>query len=169
MHLLFDALSLLADDWPYDSPLPVLLAAGNAMNFSALRKKGFTLVDLGFVDVDTLAKAYAAADLFACPSIEDSGPMMINESMMSGTPVVSFRMGVAEDLIEDGITGAIAELGNVVEFTEGMRRILLWDMDQHAFARQRCRNLAIEKCSNEYQLENFVKVAEELVKTAGVG
>jgi glycosyltransferase involved in cell wall biosynthesis len=169
MHLLFDALSRLADDWPHDSPLPVLLAAGNAMNFSPLRKKGFTLIDLGFVDGDTLAKAYAAADLFACPSIEDSGPMMINESMMSGTPVVAFRMGVAEDLIEDGVTGVIAELGNVVEFAEGMRHILLWDADRHAVSRQRCHSLAIEKCSNEHQLQRFVEVAEALVRANGAG
>jgi glycosyltransferase involved in cell wall biosynthesis len=164
MHLLFDALSRLADDWPHGLPLPVLLAAGNAVNFSPLRKKGFTLIDLGFVGGDTLAKAYAAADLFACPSIEDSGPMMINESMMSGTPVVAFRMGVAEDLIEEGVTGAIAELGNVIEFAEGMRRILLWDSGRYAAARQRCRTLAIEKCSIEHQLQRFVALAEALVE-----
>jgi glycosyltransferase involved in cell wall biosynthesis len=169
MHLLFEGLSRLADDWPLDSPLPALLAAGIAMDFSPLRKKGFNLIDLGFVDANTLAKTYAAADLFACPSIEDSGPMMINESMMSGTPVVAFRMGVAEDLIEDGVTGAIAELGNVVEFAEGMRRILLWDAGRYAAARQRCRSLALEKCSTEHHLERFVEVAEALVRANDVG
>lgn len=169
MHLLFDALSRLADDWPHDSPLPFLLSAGNAIDFTPLRKKGFTMIDLGFVNGTGLAKAYAAADLFACPSIEDSGPMMINESMMSGTPVVTFRMGVAEDLIEDGVTGVIAELGNVAEFSVGMRRILLWDADRHAAARQRCRSMAVEKCSTEHQLQRFVEVAEALVRANGAG
>jgi glycosyltransferase involved in cell wall biosynthesis len=89
---------------------------------------------------------------------------MINESMMSGTPVVAFRMGVAEDLIEEGVTGAIAELGNVIEFAEGMRRILLWDSGRYAAARQRCRTLAIEKCSIEHQLQRFVALAEALVE-----
>lgn len=169
MRLLFEAISRLADDWPRGYPLPALLAAGNSMNFSPLRKKGFTLIDLGFVDTNTLAKAYAAADLFACPSIEDSGPMMINESMMSGTPVVAFRMGVAEDLIEDRVTGVIAELGNVVEFAEGMRHILLWDAGRYAAARQRCRSLALEKCSSEHQLMRLVEVAKSLVRANDSG
>lgn len=169
MHLLLEALLRLADDWPRGTPLPVLLSAGNATDFAPLRGKGFSMVDLGFVNSDTLARAYAAADLFACPSVEDSGPMMINESMMSGTPVVSFRMGVAEDLIEDGVTGVIAELGSVAAFADGMRRVLLWDADRRAAAHHRCRSLALEKCSPERQLLRFVDIARALVRAEGVG
>lgn len=167
MHLLLEALSSLADDWPRGTPLPVLLSAGNATDFAPLREKGFNMVELGFVNGATLAKAYAAADLFACPSVEDSGPMMINESVMSGTPVVAFRMGVAEDLIEDGVTGVIAELGSVEEFADGMRRILLWDSDCRAATRLHCRNLALEKCSPKRQLQRFADIAAALVEAVG--
>lgn len=169
MHLLLEALSRLAGDWPCGMPLPVLLSAGNAADFAPLREKGFRMVDLGFVSGATLAKAYAAADLFACPSVEDSGPMMINESMMSGTPVVAFRMGVAEDLIEDGVTGVIAELCSVVAFADGMRRVLLWDADRRTAARHRCRSLALEKCSPERQLRRFVDIAQSLVRAETTG
>ena len=96
MHLLMDALVRLASAWPRNVSLPVLLCAGNATDFSGLRRHGYMLVELGFVGGAVLAKAYAAANAFACPSIEDSGPMMINEAMMCGTPVVAFRMGVAK-------------------------------------------------------------------------
>ena len=167
MHLLMEALLLLLDTWPRGIPMPVLLCAGNAADFTPLREKGFRLVDLGFVGGPVLAKAYAAADVFACPSIEDSGPMMINESMMSGTPVVAFRMGVAEDLIDDGASGAIAPLGDARAFAAGLQNVLLWDSAQRAAARARCRAVALAKCSPERQLRRFVEIARALLAAEG--
>ena len=53
---------------------------------------------MGYVDnTYGIASAFQAADVFLCPSIEDSGPSMINQSIMCGTPVVSFEMGVSLD------------------------------------------------------------------------
>jgi glycosyltransferase involved in cell wall biosynthesis len=45
---------------------------------------------------------------------------MINESIMCGTPVVSFRMGVAEDLIINGETGYIVKLKNIRDLANGI-------------------------------------------------
>lgn len=162
MQLLMEAFLHLQDTWPSDTPLPVLLCAGNAADFTPLRDKGFRLVDLGFVGSAMLAKAYAAADVFACPSVEDSGPMMINESMMSGTPVVAFRMGVAEDLIEDNANGAIATLCDARGFAEGLQSVLLWGTTQRAVARAHCREVALAKCLPERQLRRFVAIARAL-------
>ena len=167
MHLLMEALLQLSNTWSRGTPLPVLLCAGNASDFAPLRAKGFRLVDLGFVGGAVLAKAYAAADVFACPSVEDSGPMMINESLMSGTPVVAFRMGVAEDLIEDGASGVIAPLSDVCEFASGLKRVLLWDATHRGAVRTRCREVALEKCSPERQLQRFVEIAGALRATEG--
>ena len=93
--------------------------------------------------------------------------MMINESMMSGTPVVAFQMGVAEDLIEDGANGAIAMLGDAREFAAGLQRVLLWDTTQRADARSLCREVALAKCSPERQLRRFVEIARALRATGG--
>ena len=162
MHLLMEAFLHLQGTWPSDTPLPVLLCAGNAADFTPLRSKGFRLVELGFVGSAMLAKAYAVADVLACPSVEDSGPMMINESMMSGTPVVAFRMGVADDLIEDGASGAIATLGDARAFAAGLQSVLLWDSTKRAVARAYCREVALEKCSAERQSRRFVAIARAL-------
>ena len=163
MHLLVQALLRLADDWPSDKPLPLLLSAGNANDFSDLRDKGFPLVDLGYVDVPTLAKAYAAADVFACPSIEDSGPMMINESIMSGTPVVAFKMGVAEDLIQNGVTGFIAELGDIVGFSDGLKNVLFWEKQHSLSVGKHCRNAGIAKCCLGRQSYRFAEISANLL------
>lgn len=163
MHLLMSALAHLAKRKAAMAALPVLLAAGDAADFVALRELGYRLVELGHVDGATLARCYAAANVFACPSIEDSGPMMINEAMMCGTPVVAFRMGVAEDLIEHGTTGMLAALADAESFAEGLQRVLGWSGDERAVARRRCREMALDKLDPRKQAERFIGIAERLV------
>jgi glycosyltransferase involved in cell wall biosynthesis len=67
----------------------------------------------GYINDDNLLSLhYQAADVFVCTSIQDAGPMMINESVMCGTPVITFDMGVAADLVKDGITGYKVPVGD---------------------------------------------------------
>lgn len=74
-----------------------------------------------------MALVYQAADLFLCPSLADSGPMMIPEAMLCGTPVVAFEMGGAPDLIEHGVNGYLARLGDVGDLAAGIRLVLAAD------------------------------------------
>jgi glycosyltransferase involved in cell wall biosynthesis len=69
-------------------------------------------------DRDSLAQLYHALDLYIVASREEGGPMALMESMASGVPVVSTRVGMAPDLIVDGVTGALAEVGDVEAILE---------------------------------------------------
>ena len=71
-----------------------------------------------------LVYAYQSADIFVCPSIEDSSPMMLNEAVSCGIPVVAFDMGVAKDLISFPNTGYKAELNNNFDFANGLYQLL---------------------------------------------
>jgi glycosyltransferase involved in cell wall biosynthesis len=64
-------------------------------------------------DRDDLAKLYHPLDLYLVTSREEGGPMALMESMSSHVPVVSTRVGMAPDLITDGVTGALVEVGDV--------------------------------------------------------
>ena len=64
-------------------------------------------------DRDALAKLYHALDLYLVTSREEGGPMTVMESMASGVPVVATRVGMAPDLIVDGISGALVEVGDI--------------------------------------------------------
>lgn len=64
-------------------------------------------------DRDELAKLYHPLDLYLVTSREEGGPMALMESMSSHVPVVSTRVGMAPDLITDGLTGALVEVGDV--------------------------------------------------------
>ncbi len=119
---------------------------------------------LGYLGNDQLlATAYQAADLFLSPSVEDSGPMMINEALMVGTPVVSFRMGVAPDLVYEGKTGYIAELGDVEGLMAGMRKILNLGEQEKAALKNNCIKKAMELCHPQVQARSFEKLFKSIL------
>ena len=61
-----------------------------------------------FHDDLSLRLLYAAADLFVLPSVQDNLPQTGLESQATGTPVVAFRTGGMIDIVEDRITGVLA-------------------------------------------------------------
>lgn len=110
-------------------------------------------IRLGRVDIPTLAKLYRIADMFVCPSLEDSGPQMINQSIMSGTPVVAFEMGVALDIVKTGETGYLAKWNDANDMAKGIEYIL--DLPKTTLARMKrnCRDLAFKTYSRNIQNE----------------
>jgi glycosyltransferase involved in cell wall biosynthesis len=107
-----------------------------------------------------IASAFQAADVFVCPSVEDSGPMMINQSIMCGTPVVSFEMGVALDLVETGKTGYKAKIKDSFDMAQGIYDILTLDSEKYNDLSNNCRDRALRLCSPEVhigQIWNIIK------------
>lgn len=74
---------------------------------------GYDVYTLGRLSLSELMRVYNGVDFFLSTSVEDSGPLMINQSIAAGTPVVSFDIGVANDLVVSGYTGFKAQLRNV--------------------------------------------------------
>jgi glycosyltransferase involved in cell wall biosynthesis len=105
-----------------------------------------------------IASAYKAADVFICPSIEDSGPMMINQSLMCGTPVVSFEMGVAFDLVITGETGYRVKLKDTNDMAKGIMNILALDKISYGKMSDNCRKLALDLCSPEVQTAKIEQI-----------
>lgn len=123
----------------------------------------FRHLHLSFIaDQEKFSKTYSAADVFICSSVEDSGPMMINESMMSGTPVIAFDVGVAKDLVIDGKTGYKVSAGNSLEFASALAQFVKMTDEQRVTMRENCRKLALQTSSVEKQVESFVQLASQL-------
>jgi glycosyltransferase involved in cell wall biosynthesis len=119
---------------------------------------------LGYLDNSYgIASAYQVSDVFLCPSIEDSGPMMINQSIMSGTPVVSFEMGVSLDLVITGETGYRARIKDSSDMAQGIFNILKLNSNDYNRLSVRCRDLAMKL----YSAEARIKLLESLIKNAG--
>lgn len=58
-------------------------------------------------DEATMAGYFAAADLFAMPSLEDNLPNTIIESLACGTPVAAFAVGGIQEMIVTGENGCL--------------------------------------------------------------
>jgi len=127
-------------------------------------KLPFPVYYLGILEeVEDLVLAYQAADVYVSSSVEDSGPMMVNESIMCGTPVVSFDIGVALDLVYTGKTGYRAKLKNSLDLSHGIKFILELTEKKAQEMRNNCRNLALEKCSTIIQRDEFIKLFTSLL------
>lgn len=161
MHLLLAALQQLDAKGSLTSANVKLLVAGKTDGLTALNTLGASVHSLGFVDSDKLALTYCAADFFVCPSIEDYGPMMINEAMMSGTPVIGFPIGVLPDLVIDGETGLLATSKDVAGLVAAMKRALAWNDAQRTSARKACRDLAVANCSYDTAVRSFIALARD--------
>lgn len=133
----------------------LLLIAGHKIE-DFVSELPFEYKYLGMLDnTYGIAKAYQAADIFLCPSIEDSGPTMINQSIMTGTPVVSFEMGVAPDLVIAGKTGYVAKIKDSADFAEGIYQILNLDPSQRKQLSTNCRELGLKIGTPKVQIDAF--------------
>lgn len=83
----------------------VVVGVGRGSNALMSQIKSFDYMSLGVVSQEDLAKLYKASDVFISASLADSGPTMVNQAVYSGVPVISFDIGVAADLIQDGVNG----------------------------------------------------------------
>ncbi|MGZ8457762.1 MAG: N-acetyl-alpha-D-glucosaminyl L-malate synthase BshA [Gemmatirosa sp.] len=66
--------------------------------------------------LEAVAPLLAGADLFLLPSASESFGLSALEALSSGVPVVSSNAGGLSEVVRDGVTGALCEVGDV----EGM-------------------------------------------------
>ncbi len=125
----------------------LILVAGNA---SASMPTGYEVKYLGRLGYEDLFKAYCCADLFVCPSLEDSGPMMINYGVMAYIPVVAFEMGIAPDIIEHKKNGYMAKWNDCKDFSKGMHFWLHKEYDRGEL--KKINDELVEKSKREKSL-----------------
>ncbi len=84
-----------------------------------------TVVGLGPVSSDRIKAAiYSAADVFLHPACQDNLPLVVQEAISCGTPVVAFPVGGLPDLVRDGATGWLADEQSPESFGQTIDRAL---------------------------------------------
>lgn len=106
-------------------------------------------IAIGLLDINNLIKAYNAASLFVCPSVDDAGPTMVNQSIACGTPVVAFNQGTALDVIEDGYNGFKCTVGDYEAFAQCILKAFRLSNSEYAKMRENAREVSLRENSYE--------------------
>lgn len=75
-------------------------------------------------DPDEVAECYKALDIYIVASRVEGGPKSVLESLASGVPVVSTKVGMAPDIIQNGTSGFLCEIEDVDGIVKESVRII---------------------------------------------
>nr|WP_256380181.1 glycosyltransferase [Anabaena sp. 90] len=118
----------------------------------------------GYLKSDRLKSiAYSAADLFIFPTRADNLPLVLQESMACGTPMVSFNIGGVPDLVRPGITGYLAHSENTQDFCDGIVK-LLEDEPLRQKMSENCRDIALKEYSLDLQAQRYIQLYQQLLQ-----
>lgn len=115
----------------------------------------FKVNSLGYIsDVGSMVAAYASADLFVIPSLEDNLPNTIMEAMASGTPCVGFDTGGIPEMINHQLNGYVARYKDSEDLAKGIHWVL-----------ENSRTLHLEEASVRKVHDNYTEaiVAEKYI------
>jgi D-inositol-3-phosphate glycosyltransferase len=78
----------------------------------------------GRIQHDQMAAQYNATDIVVVPSRYESFGLVTLEALACGTPVAATRVGIAADVIEQGVNGFLAEPGDPESLAAALRGTL---------------------------------------------
>lgn len=158
--LLFEVLKSLPESLRAETVLLILGDGGEAFAETV----GIQTLNLGFVRSDRLkAIAYSVSDLVVFPTRADNLPLVLQESMACGTPMVSFKIGGVPDLVRPGITGYLAEPEDAKDFYNGIVQ-LLENQELRDRMRQQCRKIALKEFSLELQAQRYIELYSQTLQ-----
>ena len=157
--LLFNALQQL----PQSLKAEVLLLTFGNGSEAITAKLGIPTIGLGYISSDRLkSMAYSAADLFIFPTRADNLPLVLQESMACGTPMVSFDIGGVPDLVRPMVTGYLAKPEDAKDFCNGIVELLENEQLQQTMS-VNCRAIALAEYPLELQAERYIKLYKEIL------
>ncbi|BAY74469.1 group 1 glycosyl transferase [Nostoc linckia NIES-25] len=157
--LLVKALQNLPEALKSETVLLILGKAGD--RFAEL--VGIPTLKLEYVSSDRLKSiAYSAADLFIFPTRADNLPLVLQESMACGTPMVSFKVGGVPELVRPGITGYLAQLEDTQDFCNGIVE-LLEDNQLRQQMSENCRAIALQEYTLDLQIQRYLHLYQQVL------
>jgi glycosyltransferase involved in cell wall biosynthesis len=108
---------------------------------------------------------YQAADLYVHSSRYEGLAKVMVEAATSGVPIVTTAVPGVEAVVVDGVTGALAPVGDAAALADRIHE-LLRDETKRSECGVRSRQLAIERFSYEHQVGAIVDMWRTVVTTA---
>lgn len=112
------------------------------------------VVFLEKLDEPLIRAAYRTADLFVCPSLWESGPLVLLEAMAAGTPFVSLDVGFATQL------GGGIVVANQAAMAKAIRELL-----NDEASREKLGRIGRAECERKYDWKVIMPKYDALLKS----
>jgi glycosyltransferase involved in cell wall biosynthesis len=127
---------------------------------------GFETHYLGTLKDDySITLAYAAADVFVAPSIQDNLPNTVLEAIACGTPCVTFNIGGMPDLITHQYNGYLVRPFEIADLAQGIHWVLS-DRERWRKLSESSRARAEQEFTVEQQANRYRDLFYELVESS---
>ena len=105
-----DTIEKLAKEFPIH-----ILLSGPARGYviNRLTAAGIPYTSLGYIDFNYIPKYFPLCDLYIIASRAEGGPKAVLESLASGVPLVSTRVGMSNDILEHGKNAFVTDCEDV--------------------------------------------------------
>jgi glycosyltransferase involved in cell wall biosynthesis len=97
---------------------------------------------LGSMPPSELFQLYQASTVFVSASVQDGGPMTLCEAILAGTPALAYNIGIAKDIVQDGVTGHLIPLRNSLAMAQSLLALLQLAPDKAFELRKKTRFFA---------------------------
>jgi glycosyltransferase involved in cell wall biosynthesis len=137
-----------------------LVVVGTGPREKMLRKearvRGFEdrMVMVGSVPMDELAAHFATADITLFPSKWEGFGLITLETMASGTPCVATSVGAADEIIEDGKSGFLVDVGDAKAIAKAVARFAR-DEETMAHMGERARERVMSTFTWKHTAERY--------------
>jgi len=122
-------------------------------------------IGLGYVGGDHLKTiCYSAADLFVHPTRAESLPLVLQESMACGTPMISFKVGGVPDIVRQGKTGYLAEQEDHRDFSKSIQE-LIENHNLRTYMSDYGVRVVQEEYTSDLQVERHLALYRKLLKS----
>jgi len=105
------------------------------------------------------------SDIFLLPSELESFGLAALEAQACELPVIATRIGGIPEVVNDGETGYLSDVGDIVKMTHDTVELIHDDEKRKAFGK-RGRELAIERYSTEKIIPQYISFYEKIVNKA---
>ena len=109
-----------------------------------------------------LSLIYSCADVFVIPSLQEAFGQTALEAMSCGIPVAGFNTGGIPDIIENGVTGYLAETGNIAGLTDAIKLILTLDKNGIKKLASNCREKVLAEFTITHQADKYIEMYRNL-------
>lgn len=127
--------------------------------------QGVETLHMGYLNSDVaLAELYAACDVYVLPTLLDSLPTTLIESIACGTPAITFDIGGCVDIIEDGVNGLVLQEHTGLAIATAIERFLLMSSIEITAYRKRARSVSEEKFDIMEMAERYLEIYRSAVR-----